>query len=132
MALNSDNEQKSGDGYKRQKQKGLSREITRRLKIQNKKLLEQVSLLKIQLRALKSEKKEIEIQLTRQTNLNNSVAGAFGSCSKCWGGDPHCSNCSGNGSPGWRHIDRGLFNMHILPTLVKLEGLNRNVKKMRS
>jgi hypothetical protein len=112
---------------KRQKsrvQEDISKEVIRRLRIQNKKLMEQVGVKKEQVKQIKKDKMEIQNRLNQSGKSNQLLAGALGSCSKCWGEDPDCSNCSGNGSPGWRNINRRLFNIYILPALEKVYGLS--------
>jgi hypothetical protein len=113
---------------KRQKPKGSTREVVRRLKIQNKKLLEQVAFLKEQLKQIKSIKAQTLAQLGQVTKLNNSLSDALGSCQTCWGEDPDCKVCFGNGSPGWRNSNRRRFNIYVLPTLEKLYGLSEKLK----
>jgi len=108
------------------KQKGVTREVIRRLKIQNKKLLDQVALLKEEVKQTRSDRNEATGRLTDLMKLNKSLAEALGSCPACWGEDQKCANCAGNGSPGWRTINRRLFNIYILPALEKKYGLRRN------
>jgi hypothetical protein len=106
----------------------VDKEITRRLRIQNKKLLEHVASLKGQLKQLKADRNEIQNKLNHVNMLNNSLARATGSCSNCWGEDSNCIDCAGNGSPGWRDINKRLFNIYILPALEKLYHLSENIK----
>jgi hypothetical protein len=103
----------------------LNQETTRRLRIQNKKLLEQVKLLKDQLKQLNAEKEQMSSSLNYLWKLNNSFAEAVGSCNNCWGEDPDCEICKGNGSPGWKEINKRFFNIYILPGLEKLYGLSK-------
>ena len=111
-------------------QKEIIREIVRRLKIQNKKLLEQVASLKDQVRKTKKDRDQISDRLNELQKLNKSLSDALGSCDICWGENSECVNCSGKGYPGWRTINRRLFNIYILPTLEKLYGLSRKTKKV--
>jgi len=119
--------QKIIENRNKQKQQANTKEIIRRLRIQNKKLMEQVALLKEQLNQNKTGKNEMQARLNQLIKLNNSLSGALGSCSTCWGEDPDCSNCSGNGSAGWRNTNRRLFNVYVLPTLTKLYGLSGKI-----
>lgn len=109
------NESKTGS-----KSKEVSTEVIRRLRIQNKKLLEQVASLREQLKQNNSDRNQVLDKLTSLTKLNFALAEALGSCSNCWGDDPGCVHCSGNGSPGWKNINKRMFNLYILPTLEKL------------
>ncbi len=114
--------------HKTNKQHDLSKEVIRRLKIQNKKLQENITQLKGQLAQLKTDKSETTLRLNQFIKLNNSLAGALGSCSNCWGEDPECSQCAGNGSPGWRSINRRLFNIFVLPVLERKYDLSGKIK----
>jgi hypothetical protein len=97
------------------------KEIARRLRIQNIKLLEQVSGLKVQMVRVKTERNNIQ---KRYLKLNSALSGALGTCGQCWGEDPDCPVCKGKGSSGWRAVNKGLFNLHVLPTLEKKYGLD--------
>ena len=105
------------------------KEITRRLRIQNKKLLEQVSGLKVQMVRVKAERNSIQ---KKYLKCNSALSGALGSCGQCWGEDPHCPVCRGKGSSGWRAVNKSLFNLYVLPTLEKKYGLDirRTTRKL--
>jgi hypothetical protein len=107
------------------KQADAGKETIRRLRIQNKKLLEQVKILKDQLKNVNEEKQQMSGSLNYLWKLNNSLAEALGSCSNCWGEDAECNNCHGHGSPGWRQINKRFFNRYVLPGLEKLYGLSK-------
>ena len=107
------------------KQKEINKEIIRRLKIQNKKLMEQIVSLKDQLRQIKINRNQVLTRLGDFRKLNKSLAEALGSCDICWGEDKDCKNCLGNGSSGWKNINRHFFDRHVLPTLEKVYGLNK-------
>jgi len=112
-----------GDHHKGSEQITLTKEIIRRLRIQNKKLLGQVSDLRARLNLSKTSENEIRIRLNELTKQNNAIAGALGSCNICWGEDPDCIQCSGKGVPGWRKLNKRLFDTWVLPALDKLNGL---------
>jgi len=59
------------------------KEIARRLKIQNKKLLEQVLLLKKRLKKNSAEKAKMFGRLKYLKTINKSLSETFGSCPKC-------------------------------------------------
>lgn len=107
---------------KKGKQKEISKEVIRRLRIQNKKLMEQVGLLREQLKLTTTDKNQVMTKLKQLVKLNNSLAEALGSCNSCWGDDPECAHCGGLGAPGWRNINKRMFNLYILPSLEKLYG----------
>ena len=102
------------------KKKNISKETIRRLRIQNKKLQEQVASLREQLRYNREDRNQLASKLNHLMKLNTSLAKALGSCDNCWGEDPDCTICSGEGYPGWRKINKRLFNLYVLPTLEKL------------
>ena len=101
------------------------KETIRRLKIQNKKLLEQLAVLRKKINQETSGKNKIAEKLRSLKKLNNALAEALGSCSQCWGEDPKCRNCSGKGIPGWRSINKRLFNVYVLSCLQKLYSINK-------
>lgn len=45
---------------------------------------------------------------------NQLVAGAMGACS-CWGADPDCEECAGEGAPGYRHPAPTAFEALVVP-----------------
>jgi len=104
------------------------KETIRRLRIQNKKLQEQLVMLRKKLKQRDTEKTKIVEQISGAKKLNNSLSDALGSCNKCWGEDPDCPNCLGNGIPGWRKINSRLFNSFVLPAL---ENVYRSSKKIK-
>ena len=116
-------EQQMGGFQPRKTRQENTKEIIRCLRIQNKKLLEQVANLKNQLKEEKVDREELRSNLNYLSKLNNSLSEALGSCNLCWGEDPDCNNCKGNGLPGWRKTNKRLFNIYVLPCLEKLYGL---------
>ena len=111
--------QEISKSYKQHKQNDIARETIRRLRIQNKKLLEQVSTLKERVKQMKAEKVEMLVHYNQTMKLNNALSSALGSCNICWGENPDCPACSGNGYPGWRTVNKRLFNIYINPSLEK-------------
>lgn len=98
----------------------LAVEIIRRLRIQNKKLLERVRILREQLKQEKGERMQLVNKINYLGKLNASLSDALGSCRECWGEDAHCTVCAGKGYPGWRKVNKRLFNLYILPALEKM------------
>jgi hypothetical protein len=90
----------------------INKEIIRRLRIQNKQLLDSISVIKSQLKQIKINMYEAKKQLSDLQKMNNSLSLSLGSCNICWGENPECDNCSGNGSPGWRKVNKRLFYPH--------------------
>ena len=102
-----------------------TKEIIRCLRIQNKKLLEQVSTLKLQVKEMATEREKFMSVVNYISKLNNNLSEALGSCLVCWGEDPTCTHCNGNGLPGWRDINKRQFNIYVLPCLEKLYGITK-------
>ncbi|MEZ5039699.1 MAG: hypothetical protein R2828_07395 [Saprospiraceae bacterium] len=68
---------------------------------------------------LLSEYKALQQKHNKIVRLNAYAASALGAC-ECWGIDPDCSDCHGNGSPGNLEIEEQKFNHLIQPFFVKL------------
>ena len=114
-----------GNYIKEGDQKEVDKEVIRRLRIQNNKLVQQLVLMKDQLKQTKVNRNQLISLMSDLRKLNKSIADALGSCHSCWGNDNACQVCSGNGGPGWRNINRRLFNIYVLPALEKVYGLNK-------
>lgn len=106
------------------RQEENNKEVIRRLKIQNKKLMEQIISLKDQLKQTKKNRNQVLNRLNDMRKLNKALSDALGSCNICWGNNPECPTCSGNGHSGWRNVNKRLFNIYILPVLEKIYGIN--------
>jgi hypothetical protein len=102
---------------KQENEQQIVKEIIRRLRIQNKKLLEQVVALRAQVKNSKKDKSHLLGKMERLVKLSNSLADAVGSCKQCWGENSRCPVCGGEGFPGWRKINKRLFNLYILPAI---------------
>lgn len=115
---------------KNNKRKDLAelKETLRRLKIQNGQLQEQLSIFKKKLKQVNAEQSNDKQKMNKVKELENQLSQALGSCPECWGSDPGCPDCSGNGISGWRKINKRLFNIHVLPALEKLYGLSKKLK----
>lgn len=104
-------------------QKDISKEVIRRLRIQNKKLIDRLGASKSKIEAMKSEKTQLHEKFNEINRLNVSLSKALGSCPVCWGGDDKCPTCLGNGIPGWAIVNKRFFNTYILPCVESLYGL---------
>jgi len=93
------------------------KEIIRRLRIQNKKLQEQLTTTKKRIKQINAEKEKVVTEFNRVKEFNDVLSRALGSCSSCWGEDAECLICSGEGIPGWRKINKRLFNIYVVPSL---------------
>jgi hypothetical protein len=103
----------------------ISREIMRRFRIQNKKLREQVSLMKDRSRQQVKQQQALEAEAARLRILLKSVAEALGACPLCMGEDLACPTCSGAGLPGWKPVSRRAFNQYILPVMDALKTMSK-------
>ena len=52
---------------------------------------------------------------------NLLLAAALGACD-CWGQDPDCPICSGEGSAGWTQPERRLYDQYVEPANVRMAG----------
>lgn len=110
---------------KKKKEQVPVEEIVRRFRIQNRKLHDQGIALKQQLKQFKDEHDKMVVYLDHFLKLNNTLSAALGSCENCWGEDQNCDKCNGQGIPGWREVNKRLFNNYVQPCLEKLYGEGR-------
>ncbi|MBX2924688.1 MAG: hypothetical protein KF746_20975 [Chitinophagaceae bacterium] len=103
-------------------QNDISKEIIRRLRIQNKKLLHQIEALKAKLKIECSNTDQVNKRLSYAMVVNNRLSEALGSCNKCWGEDHNCTSCYGKGASGWRPINKRFFYLYILPSIENFNG----------
>ena len=101
------------------RQTAISVEIMRRFRIQNKKLMEQVALLKDKLKYATGSQPLNAKDKKLLLDFNVELSEALGSCPECWGENQSCHNCQGHGVPGWRTGDKNHFK-NVLPVLKKL------------
>jgi hypothetical protein len=69
-------------------------------------------------------------EAARLARLNERLAQALGAC-VCWGEDPACPDCAGEGSPGCYFVDRRLFAYFVRPALEQLRQ-NKTTTTTRS
>jgi hypothetical protein len=56
------------------------------------------------------------------------LAAALGAC-ECWGSDPGCHFCGGDGLPGWRPPDPQLYEEFVTPATSRLaEAMNHTTE----
>ncbi len=53
---------------------------------------------------------------------NELLAAALGACD-CWGHDPACATCLGEGSAGWIPPDRGLYEEYVAPANARIDAV---------
>jgi hypothetical protein len=57
------------------------------------------------------------LELERLQQINDDLATALGACPLCWGEEPACPDCEGQGEPGSQRPDRALFFRLVAPAL---------------
>lgn len=57
----------------------------------------------------------------RLVDHNLLLAAALGACD-CWGADPACPVCEGDGAAGWTEPDRDLFTELVAPAVARVEA----------
>ena len=60
---------------------------------------------------------ELSQELDALQRRNDDLAAALGACYLCWGEDPQCQVCSGQGKPGSVAPDRPLYRRWIIPAV---------------
>ena len=56
-------------------------------------------------------------KLDAQREIGDTLAAALGACYLCWGEDPDCGLCQGEGAPSWKDPDPDLFRLYVLPAV---------------
>jgi hypothetical protein len=67
--------------------------------------------------ALRERLAKVRAENKRLVEINDTLAGALGACPLCWGDDPDCGECGGNGVPGSAPPRQALFAKYVLPAL---------------
>lgn len=95
----------NGDKYKGQ---------ARKLMALNKELKDKLLL-------LKKQKEQLLQYLDYFIEVNAVFSSAVGAC-ECWGDDPQCEKCRGQGKPGAFAIQQEAFQYYIRPALKQQQG----------
>ena len=82
-------------------------------------------------RPVKNAKTSSELKMLQQVNEGLSahtemLACALGACPKCWGGDPDCTRCAGEGRPGFFLPDELCFQRYVLPVIDRILRENKS------
>ncbi len=67
--------------------------------------------------ALRERLNRLERSNRNLLRMMDKLAGALGACRECWGADPGCSSCGGDGHPGFFPPDRLAFEAFVLPAV---------------
>lgn len=69
------------------------------------------------IRKLKARIAILEKERTELAAAEAEMAQALGACIQCWGENPYCPACQGQGVPGSQNPDPLLFEQLVLPAL---------------
>lgn len=61
-------------------------------------------------------------ELSELTHRNDMFASMFGACGRCWGEDPDCAECQGQGFSGTYEPDKELLKRFATPALRRLRN----------
>lgn len=70
-----------------------------------------------------SDEEDDELEALRE--VNDTLAAALGACPHCWGGNPGCETCGGQGATGAMDPDEKLFAELILPAVRRFGATRR-------
>ena len=59
-------------------------------------------------------------EVTDLREVNDAAAAALGACRMCWGGDPFCPVCAGQGQPGANLPDQRLYRELVHPAVERM------------
>jgi hypothetical protein len=74
--------------------------------------------LRIQQLTDSAQKMAAELKVLRERN--DALAAALGACFLCFGSDPLCDECNGEGAPGSKAPDPVAYRTYVLPALVRI------------
>jgi hypothetical protein len=82
-------------------------------------------------RRLRRHLQAVEAELDELRERNDCLAAALGACYECWGEDPDCDICGGDGRPGSSLPDRRLFKEIVDPAIraVQAERQRRRARE---
>jgi hypothetical protein len=75
---------------------------------------------------------QLQAELERLQEVNDTVAEALGACHLCWGDDPACEICQGDGAPGCFVPPRDLFQRFVVPALGRMKETIRSAARRTS
>lgn len=71
-------------------------------------------------------------ELADLREVNDTLAAALGACHICWGGDPSCAVCAGQGRPGFNRPNARLFTALVVPAVRRVYDERRIETPMAS
>lgn len=72
-------------------------------------------------RQLRQKVERMYGELATLRNRNDVLALALGACYLCWGNDPECEMCNGQGRPGSAIPNKKIFTEFVLPAARRLQ-----------
>jgi hypothetical protein len=84
------------------------------------------------LRELREKIESLYAELETLRQRNDSLAWAVGACCLCWGEDPQCLVCAGEGQPGFVEPDRELFIQVVVPAVRRFHGQRNADRTIRA
>ncbi len=72
-------------------------------------------------RQLRQKVESMYRELAELRDRNDALAAAFGACYLCWGDDPECEICNGQGRAGSAIPDKKLFTQFAVPAARRLQ-----------
>lgn len=93
--------------------------------------------LRARFKEMQQQIEEMQWQLEVMETHNDELAAALGACYLCWGQDPSCPECDGQGKPGSVVPDWSLFKQWVLPAVkaaqaVRAQRLKRKIQSIQS
>lgn len=71
----------------------------------------------------------IRQELEDLRKVNDTLAAALGACAVCWGGNPNCEACEGEGHAGAYDPQPRMFNELVVPAVQRARSLKRTRQK---
>ncbi len=59
------------------------------------------------------------------------LAAALGACAECWGEEPTCPGCGGEGASGWMPPDPELYAEYVAPAVRRSEPMSDHAEGAR-
>jgi hypothetical protein len=70
-----------------------------------------------------------DLELVQLREISATLAAALGACQRCWGTDPTCRRCDGDGAPGAFRPDVDLFRDLIAPAVQRMKRMSERERR---